>query len=700
MNGELSPKEKDRLLEGLDSPDEEVRRLSVEQLLLLPLAECTQQLCRHLGDPGWRVRKAAVERAVACGREAVVQKMLVGALADGENPGRRNAAFEALTSCGELVVPRLITELGSEDVDVRKLAVDALAAIGASPSRIALRALLEDADANVRAAAAEALGVVGGMEEITALLAIAREGDEELLVRISALRALSMLEASVGVASLSAALENGALLPAIHELLGFSSDPHALEVLIKGLSSPGRSTREGAMAALLRRLSRLDVDAADQLVQRLQSAAEADQQLVERICERLEDADLGTRIVLVQFLGLLSDPRSVEPVLLATRDEAVEELAEGTLASFGDRLPTALEAIWDGLDPDLRRRACRSLGRVGGEVAERLLANALREEDSRVRSVAATALGEGAFFDRMPDLVRSLESAAKKVALDGDEEVGDIVTALVTLADHGEAEEAGVGPRLIGLLASRLAGATEPLRLAIARVLARLGSDQHEDLIGFLLKDESARVRRAAVHALGHCSSERARDRLRLSLGDEAVAVRIAAATALGGSGDPEASASLTGAMSDEDVRVSCAAIRSLGRIHRGAGLAACEAFEGVFVRALEGEPSLALAALDALAEIGGEGVADLALQAISRAEPEVVRAGVACVGKHGCEWSLSETLPALAHGDWSVRAEVVRILSDRGHRTGLPSLLRRLEVEGDAFVREAILRALDRLEG
>jgi hypothetical protein len=38
--------------------------------------------------------------------------------------------------------------------------------------------------------------------------------------------------------------------------------------------------------------------------------------------------------------------------------------------------------------------------------------------------------------------------------------------------------------------------------------------------------------------------------------------------------------------------------------------------------------------------------------------------------------------------------------LSDRGVAKGVPTILRRLEVEQDNFVRETILRALDRFEG
>ena len=87
MSSSVSQAERASILESLSSLDEEVRRLAVEQLLVLPISEAADQLFERLGDTGWRVRKAAVERLVVCGGQAAVQEMLIGALADGENSG-------------------------------------------------------------------------------------------------------------------------------------------------------------------------------------------------------------------------------------------------------------------------------------------------------------------------------------------------------------------------------------------------------------------------------------------------------------------------------------------------------------------------------------------------------------------------------------------------------------------------------------
>jgi HEAT repeat protein len=56
--------------------------------------------------------------------------------------------------------------------------------------------------------------------------------------------------------------------------------------------------------------------------------------------------------------------------------------------------------------------------------------------------------------------------------------------------------------------------------------------------------------------------------------------------------------------------------------------------------------------------------------------------------------------IPLAAHADWSVRAESIQVLADRGLKRSLPAILRRLDLEQDDFVRSVTLRALERLEG
>jgi HEAT repeat protein len=338
------------------------------------------------------------------------------------------------------------------------------------------------------------------------------------------------------------------------------------------------------------------------------------------------------------------------------------------------------------------------LGRIGGAAAERLLVHALTATPSELRCHAAVALGSGGFFDRLPDLVRRLEAAARDDEIEAAEEVETLVSAIVGLAECSGAAEVGIDVQLVELLSSRLSDAMEPVRLAIARVLARLGREQDEDVIRYLLKDESPAVRRAAVEALGRFEFDQVREALRLALGDEASAVRIAAAHVLGELDTPEAMTELARLLEDEDPRVVAVAVRSSGRLWRSSDEIS-EVVYGVIARALEGDAIVALAGLDALMEFSEPAAGELAVRALQRPESEVVRSAVACVGAHGEPSCLVALRPLVSHPDWSVRAEAVQVLADRGDRRSLPILLRRLEFEDDPFVREAVLRATRRLD-
>ena len=192
-------RDRESVLRDLESPDEEVRRLAVERVEALSSSDVVPVLVGRIGDESWRVRKAAVERLVAWPDTDAAAAALIGALGDGENPGRRNAAVEALIHHGSSVIPHLLDALENEDSDVRKLVVDAMAGIGDERTVEALVMRLEDSDVNVCAAAADALGAIGGGDAIRALCATATCESHDHLVRFSALHALAALEAPIRV---------------------------------------------------------------------------------------------------------------------------------------------------------------------------------------------------------------------------------------------------------------------------------------------------------------------------------------------------------------------------------------------------------------------------------------------------------------------------------------------------------------------
>ena len=50
----MDARDRDSILQDLASADEELRRLAVERLVLLPADEAIPQLVARLGDPSWR----------------------------------------------------------------------------------------------------------------------------------------------------------------------------------------------------------------------------------------------------------------------------------------------------------------------------------------------------------------------------------------------------------------------------------------------------------------------------------------------------------------------------------------------------------------------------------------------------------------------------------------------------------------------
>ena len=281
MSLEFDERDRESVIQELQDGDEEVRRLAVERINVLSTTEALAALVERLGDSSWRVRKAAIERLVGGSNAIDAVNALISALGDGENPGRRNAAVDALIHFGPIALPALLEVRTSDDVDVRKLVVDALTGIADPRSREPLEELLEDPDPNVRAAAAEALGAVGGDEVSPALLVKATDENEDQLVRFSAIHALAALELPIRVDQLGSVLNDSVLSAAGLALLGRADDDEAaIEELLKALGSRSRTGREASIRSLLRIVGRTEPDQTDSVAERIRSTALANERAV------------------------------------------------------------------------------------------------------------------------------------------------------------------------------------------------------------------------------------------------------------------------------------------------------------------------------------------------------------------------------------------------------------------------------------
>jgi len=678
---------REAILRDLESSDEEVRRQAVASAHALPADQAVPRLAERLGDPSWRVRKAAVEALGTCPEPERAASLLIEGLGDGDNPGRRNAALEALVRCGRPVVPALIEVLVHPDVDVRKQVVDALGGIEDPGSAEALARTLDDEDPNVRAAAAEALGAIGWPQSAAALKAALRD-DTERLVKLSSLRALARLECDVPLSGLEASLADSLLKPASLALLGYSEEPAAAEVLLKALESRSSSCRQAAIEALLRVLSRTDADGMERLAERARAVAAATPELVADAASRLATAALPVRNTLIQFLGVLQGEAVVVPLLTAGRDPELEERVVDTLLSFGRGLDGWLAARWNDLEAADRVLACAVLAAGQSSAGESRLVACLGDPDPAVRRAAGDALGTRGGADALEELIGRFENAAAATSLDPDE-ADRLADAVAQLASRG-GDPAAIAVRIAALLPT----AEEVLRGAAARALAGIPGSESTLALRLLLADPEESVRRAAVEALARRSDSDLQESLHLALADDAPSVRIAAAAALGGAPDPEALSDLGQLCADDDPRVRAAAMRAIGALERDADQRLALLERGV----LDGGP-VALAALEGLRGLGDPRGAGVAARLLDADAPELVRAAVACVGSCAELPRLEPLVPLLDHPHWTVRAEAARVLGEREVRTAVAALSDRLRSEPDDFVREVIHVALEDLE-
>lgn len=692
------PRDRASILEDLASTDEELRRLAVERLPLLPAPEALPILAGRLGDASWRVRKSAVECLVQAPEDWPLASHLLAALADDENPGRRNAAVEALVRIGPRMIEPLLGAAGSPDVDVRKLVVDTLAGIGSERAVPQLVGMLDDPDPNVRAATADALGAIGGGEAVRALCGLALGADQDTLVRFSALRALARLETPLPAAALKSALADPVLRPVAFAVLGHGDEPESADALLAGLAAPSRSSREAAIEALLRVAARADAATAEQLLGRVRRAALAAPACIEDAIERLADAELGVRLLLVQFLGVVRAPASIEALLGAAQDEALTEVALATLTGFGDDVEALLDERWPALPVEARAHACELLGRRTSALGTARLVAALDDLDPTVRIAAARGLTRRADPLALRALVRRLEATAHDPEPEAQDEREAVTGALVAIA-IAAAEDAR--RTTLEILAAGFDGAAEPVRLAVACVLREVAGPEHAEHMSLLVQDPSPVVRRAAVAALARMGAASAAEMLHLALADEDAAVRIAAASALGEAPDIHTLPDLERLLADDDAGVRAAGVRALAALPPAllADAAVRERVAALLSGALGDVAPVAIAAVEAFERVGGSlGLAPVRT-VIAHAAPEVVQSVVRCLQRHGAEDDVQALLPLLGHPHWAVRADAIQAFGERRMRSALPPVLRRLELEQDEFVRDVLLRTLARLE-
>ena len=444
-------------------------------------------------------------------------------------------------------------QLHSADATVRLQAAIALLSIGHPDG---LEAVLESMrmaeDANERISAIRAAAFCRDHRCFPALLAAVEDPHPE--VQREAALALARFSNEDEVAAMIALVNRKDVTADQRQLLfqafGKGLALKAVPVLLKGLADEDAQTRNAAVEAMEDiSARRFGADVArwtkwweanahrsreDILDERLQSMAEALQNLTNELNRRVEQQDELMELV------RLPEANGLKPLLKAlVSDYAnVREYASLRLAGFSsERLKNAkldakewsiLKTTADDDSIAIRRNVIRFIVRLEGDVREELVRKALDDEDSVVLVAAIGAVGTGtgaAAQQRLAKLLR--ESSYREVR----------EAAANTLGKVGSKDSV---PALVAALADE----AENVRWFAVEGLRKLGaSETHQRVAELLAKDPNARVREIAAGTLGAFGQPASVPPIAAALDDGDERVRQKATAALLSLAAPDAAA-------------------------------------------------------------------------------------------------------------------------------------------------------------
>lgn len=675
---------------ALRSEDEETRRAAVASVG--PAAGEPQAalalLVEAMGDESWRVRKEAAARAASWADRPEAAAALVGALAEPENVGRRNAVIEALVQLGSAAVAPLTAALDGRP-EHRKVIADTLGLIADPAGAAALEPLLGDPDPNVRVAAAESLGLIGGARAQAALRGVLGRG--EALLKLAALDGLNRSGARLRVEELRPLAAEPTLKAAVLEALARTGEVAALDLIAGAVGDVARSVREAGICALAELHARLDQAGRALLAHALPPGAQP------ALTQALLEGTLGVQRAAARMLGVIGQREAVRPLALLLGEPELRDEVTAALQAIGPAAVDALVELAPDLEGRLRAEVYALLPGLGPAAADprvcAILGEALEDEDEQAASQAARALGEIGGRAALGPLARALER--EDVASAAAEALGrlgvshyDEVRLLVQSRGLG-GHEAPHLCRVLGacgraadvpLLKAALGAEAPPSRRAAADALSQLAHrlrEQEPDTdtgeldaaLVFALADESAEVRAAAARALGALARAGTPpivvDSLARAAQDAEVAVRTQAARALG----------------EVALRAAGERERALGELRRlGAG----------------DEVAAAVPALEALGPAGAPEDEALLLRALAADDAEVVKAAARALGSRHTDPARGALAQALDDRRWDVRRAAAQALGEHG-RAAHPLLHARRTVERDGLVLDAIDAALGR---
>jgi len=663
----------DQLERALLSADPDVRRQAVYRMSLRPQGTPLIQILEALSDTDWRVRREAISLAAQTRDKGPLIESLLTRVVDTDNIGLRNAAIEVLGMVAQGRAAEFARACEEADAGSRKFIIEAMGKTRDPQMVDILEGLIRGDDANAAAAAVEALVCIGGARAEALLRE--RLSAPDLFLRIAVVEGLTRMGAHVPWEEVKTAVEDAIVRRISAELLGRTGEPEALEFLLELAADASPQTSSAALRAIAELAQAVDVDRTD-LIERLSASNESFRQA---LYEALLHGDTATRHGAAYLAVLCRDESSLEAVIQAVADDVAGPESIEALRNWGvgliepllmlrrgeprvwaialelaselsfhhldqvphgtrDRIRSLIERDLTDAGDAVRAAAAESLRWWGDPRDCRALVECLSSPSHQVRAAATSALE--ALAKRIPDAVGE---ALQHADLDGPGGA-DIAQVLSRLDSEGAVQ----------VLKRGLHSGNARTRRAVVQALAMANATDVAELVGYAVADEDFDVQIAAVRTLGQMSTNEANTPLRTALDSPFASIRAEAALALG----------------RRDASASIPRIRELLE---------------------DDEPVVVAAALDALASLGDDGVADAVQSALAHQDHEVFQAGLRAA--RTLPQRDAETLVGrgLSHPAWNVRMLAIKLLLelDTAHTRQL--LTSALAGETDTMVRHAI---------
>jgi HEAT repeat protein len=676
---------RDNLEQALTAQDPEVRRLAVGELTRLG-AESTAALVRALGDEDWRVRKEATQAIIDMPPSKELAQAVTKALEPNDNVGLRNAAVETLAALGQSAVEALTEASTSLDVDGRKLAADALGQSRHPSAVLLLKALAGDVDLNVRVAALEALGHVGSSctVEFADILYSAMRAREPI-ERLSALEAANELGLSLDWRRIRTLLGEPCLQRAIWSAACRMNDPDSAEMLTRVVDECLESEFPLAVLALANRISRDEQALPIARLTLVTLRAERRHWLARLLSGELVEHRQAALLV----VAAIGDAESAQAVLDIIDDDSLAATAELALSLLG-RAASALlcERASVASSPRTQALAIGMLVRVVGSAPDTdafaTVASALDSENASVLRAAFEFLERNSDENCLERAYLCFERAAKIVETSAVVALQSMVNRHPNFAARLILNSSVDGPNTLAAV------------VTMATLIAIPGYDRSVDteFLSRALAHESPHVRRGALEALAMCGHASSTDIALFALTDEESEVRRAAVRALGRATDVSAIERLIDIMRvSDDLDLVVEAIRALGASDNPRALPVLRPV------ARGGAPAVAVAAVEAIAQLHDPRRIDALIDSLSHADGEVVKASLQMLARETDLRAGAHLGACLDHEAWDVRRLAADLLGRIGGEVANGLLRTKLAIETEPLVREALLRALGDVE-